>query len=139
MTSAQLVRTSTAVCSTRALSVKQQRRPVLVRVASDDASTQTTVKLPATHVSASQNALKQIETSNAMGVNSTFLRTEGDLFVGSESARRYLHILDSPWISSLSSRCFDRDRPVAQHPNDRIGKSLAQRLFSDKNTSHFPH
>lgn len=29
------------------------------------------VKLPATHISASQNALKQIEASNAQGINST--------------------------------------------------------------------
>lgn len=29
------------------------------------------VKLPATHVSASQNALKQIEISNGKGINST--------------------------------------------------------------------
>lgn len=31
------------------------------------------VKLPATHVSASQNALKQIESANLQGINRTFL------------------------------------------------------------------
>lgn len=31
------------------------------------------VKLPATHVSASQNALKQIESGNMQGINRTYL------------------------------------------------------------------
>ncbi len=54
--------------------MKQQRqnRAVTVRVASEpDAATNVGVKLPTTHVSASQNALKQIESSNAQGINST--------------------------------------------------------------------
>ena len=74
MASTQTFRATSITNTHRVVSVKQQRqnRAVLVRVASEpDAATNVGVKLPATHVSASQNALKQIETINAQGINST--------------------------------------------------------------------
>ena len=74
MASTQILRSTCLTINQRVVSVKQQRqnRAILVRVASEpDAATNVGVKLPATHVSASQNALKQIESSNAQGINST--------------------------------------------------------------------